>query len=278
MKGNIIKKTKIILTPPSASIKHDFIKPGYSLFTQPEHSSFGEICSHACNGFRSETTVKLSDQAKDALSTDKLILVRNSSTELQISCSSISLNLKYCYPIDHIKVNITTLKDEKRVVITCICQAHNFLEESVCFMANPDHQLSIVPLKLSMNIIAAYSRGQFTCVETEGMKSATNTPLVKVKKTLQYLLESSRECSHFHLLSHGKETFLGYVLVNNVLFEYQRGTPALDLAFCFLDHHENSGAFQEMGRGSVPHRCSRYHKHIVDDSELELLQTPLNTL
>ena len=277
--GNIFRKIKCFNLSSAGiqnkSLLHEFIKPAYTFLSQRTNSSLGEISSHMCYDFRSDTTVTLSDSALEALSTHTLQTDRISSTELQISCSCMSLKLKYSYPV-YLQTVSTVLKHERKVSITCFRQAHNFVEESVCFMANPDHQLSIVPLELSMNIIAAYSRGQFTCVETEGMKSATITPLVKVKKTLQYLFESSRECSHFHLLAHGKETFLGYVLVNNVLFDYQRGTPALDLAFCFLDHHENSEELSKKWEEDVcPTDVPDITNIFVDDSELELLQNTL---
>ena len=220
-------------------LTYNFIKPDYSLKAQLENETLGKVHYHICDGLSTETRVVLTkDSELEPLSIHNLNLVQLSPQVLKISCSSQSLLLKYCYPIDYSTLNMEISEDNKKLVITCPRQAQRFEEESPFVLMNPDHHLSILPLlsvEVNMDIILSHSRCQFLIAEKIVGKSGNISPTIAVKQTLQAIFGGCQMCFYFQFLSYEKET-LGYIIVNEILFDYQYRTPALDLAFSFLNH------------------------------------------
>ena len=270
----------IVIIPSGAitglhpSVAHyEFQKPDYSIL--PQQSSLGQIYYHISDGYSSETRIVLGKSTFDALSTHSLRSVQLSASDLLISCSSHSLLLKYCYPISYNTVDMKFLESYKEVIISCYRQAHKFEEESPCFVVSPDHYFSLLQVELSRDVIAAHSRRQFASAVARSIGSFNLPPIISVKQNLKLLFEGSKVCLYFHLLSPGMQS-LGYIIVNKTLFDYQYRTPALDLAFCFLNDRGSSKIVSKKWKELVhPTNILTTNKIFLDDPELEVLQNTL---
>jgi hypothetical protein len=199
---------------------------------------FGTVTSHICDGHKFDTEISLSEEALEALSTARLNSERVSSSVIRLCCNSLSFQLNLAYPIDY-----STLKVSESKGSLSVCgqrQLYSLGEERPCFAVNPDHCLSIVPTSSSMQLLASHFVMQMTNKEVHVVDRLHPTELpslLKVKLFLQVLLECAMSSSFF-LVNIPNNPCL--IVVNDILFDYQHKTPALDLAFCFVDDFDHN--------------------------------------
>ena len=226
----------------SSSVKYDFIKPEYSF--NPHKSDFGVVSAHICDSHTSKTIITLSKQAIRKLSTDEINYADHSASEMEISCRTLSVQLKFSYPIHHNTVIISRSKDDREMNITCYRYGYFFEEESAGFVVSPDHHFSLPPFKLNTAMVEVHASGQHTLPENNLCQSDKELSLpshYQIKRILQSIFEGcSNSCFYFQLVNlTGKEN-LGYIIVNKVMFDCERRTPVIDLAYCVLNKHSKS--------------------------------------
>ena len=222
--------------------EYDF--PQTQLYSHPESTEtnalFGTVTSHVSDGRKSETEISLSKATLKALSTSKLCTDRLSSREVRLRCNSLNFQLTLSYPINYDTVNIKVSKSKGSLTASCQRQCYSLEEERPCFIVSPDHQLSIVTITLSMRMMLSQSSMQLTREEDHLLETAHPAQLastqLKVKQFLQFFFECAMSSSFFSI---------GYpenclVVVNEILFDYQHKTPAIDLAFCFVNDFNQS--------------------------------------
>ena len=261
-----------------SSVKYDFIKPCYSSIIHK--SDFGVISSHFCDENSSETKVTLNKSAIRKLLTDNICHKRLSACEIEISCRTLSLKLKYCYPIHYNSLQINTSTKDGEMYISCFRQIHVFEEESAGFIVSPDHHLSLPPFKLNKAMVESHASGQYAYPEMD-MSKNMEKPLLSfiypVKLILQSIFEGcSNSISYFLLVNLSQNENLGYIIVNKVLFDCERRTPAIDLAFCILKNHANSDEVSKKWKKIVhPIKVVDVIKLLITDAGLEILDNVL---
>ena len=210
---------------------HNIEKP-----SQPDSILFGTVTSHVCDGYKSETEMCLSKATLEALSTARLNTDRISSHVVRLYCNSLSFQLSFSYPIDHDSLKIKLSKSKGFLTVSCQRQCYSLEEERPCFIVSPDHHLSIVPASLNMQVMLSQSYMQMTREESHLLETLHPTqlsPALMVKQFLQTFFECAMSNSFF-IIPLPKDIHC-LIVVNEILFDYQHKTPAIDLAFCFVD-------------------------------------------
>ena len=208
--------------------------------SQPDSILFGTVTSHVCDGYKSETEMCLSKATLEVLSTVKLNTDRISSREIKLYCNSLSFQLSFSYPIDYDSLYIKLSKSKGFLTVSCRRQRYSLEEERPCFIVSPDHHLSIVPASLNMRVMLSQSCMQMTREESHLLETSHPTqlsPALIVKRFLHAFFECSMNNSFF-TIPFPKKNIHCLIVVNEILFDYQHKTPAIDLAFCFVDDYD----------------------------------------
>ena len=228
-------------------------------------NDLGVITSHICMRYKSETEISLLKGKQDGITIGH---DKTSSRHIQINCGALQLSLWLSYPVDeNVKISRPM---EGKLSITCTRQAQNFYEKRYCIMVCPDHMLTIPPTNVSRKIIIEQTHMQFAIDEKKSLKAATPLlPLItKVKLTLQKLFTNFRS-TNFQLLSENKKC-CGLVIINKMLFDYQRRTPAIDTVFCFDNQTDVSSDNLKDWIRHLPQ--SKTTSIIVEEDEFRLLK------
>lgn len=202
--------------------------------------ALGILTSHICDGVGVDFEITLSDPAVVALALNGLHTEKISSSVIQLSCGRYVINLRCVYPIKYDEINIKVIKRCKMIKIFCPRQGYQFEEENSVFISSPDHQLSFSSQKMSESFMISHSGLQMTQKDLQVIKKPAHLkpPLLNVKETLMFFFQCHEEI-YFHLKNPHK-VFIGMVLVNRCMLDYQHKAPAVDAAFCFLEDHDFS--------------------------------------
>ena len=259
-----------------SSAKYAFIKPDYSSSTLK--GDLGDVCFHACDGRKSETKIKLSKSAIRKVSPENNIFHAGlSANEIEISCRTLSLKLKYCYPIYHSAVLMTYSSCDGELHITSLRKFNKFEEETAGFVVSPDHPLSLPPFKFDMTLVEVHTHGQYSFFEQETSNRIQDQAHLShdliMKRLLQSIFEGcSNNCFYFNLVGIKGNYIVGYIIVNKVLFDSERRTPVIDLAFCILKHRTNSDEVSKKWKKIVhPTKVADVISIKVDESNPEVL-------
>lgn len=259
----------------------DFAQYSFSQVTNLHNhpkNDFGELTLHVGDGDKMKSEISLFDSALEALTVKKLSTKKMSSNEIQLSCGMCQLNLTFVYPIDYNKICVQLSKARKNITIVSPRQTSQLLfkRNEPVFITIPDHQLSIPPQDVTDQILISHSGMQMNQVERQISNSCNRspefmTPLMKVKECFMTLFQLKNE--FYFCVSSSNGTNVGLILVNQLLFDYEHGAPALDLAFCFPDPINNSGNVGLAWSSIRKDQSTRII--IVDNDEHELLKTAL---
>ncbi len=218
--------------------------------TTQTNSSFGTVTSHIIShGSLSETEISLSKATIEALSTAKLGIDRVSSCEVKLYCDSINFILSFSFPINYNTIKMKRSKSKGSLTVSCQRQPYSLEEERPCFTVSPDHCLSIVPATFDLQRIHSQSLMQLTNEESQLVASRATQPFsaqIQVKTFLKILFENAMSCSFF-TIPLGKNAHC-LIVINQMLFDYQARTPALDLAFCFVNDSNRSDIVKKWKR------------------------------
>ncbi len=250
-------------------VQYNF-KPTHSQhFSFDGSDSLGNLISHICEGDVASSEVSFSDSAMAAKTSNEISVKKLVSNEIEVSCGPLhTCILKYRYPINYDGIKIKLSRKTKIAQIICPRLVHQFDEEDPAFIASPDHQLSLPPWQLSMESMIKLSGMQNSEIAVN-RDHALMPPLLNVKETFIGLFQ--HKMFYFQIKS-PQNVIIGYIIINNHLFDYYLKTPVLDIAFTFLDDCE----------GVLPHWNSvmkypevNYADILVDDAEYPVLKKTL---
>ena len=232
-----------------------------------QNKDFGTVISHTCNGYETKTVLSLSKCA-----VDKIIKKRVSPYQIQLLNDSFSFHLNYNYPTGDEEMEITNSTEEISIRIVSKRIEHSFTKECLHYIVSPDHQLSIPPIKDDYSdVIKHQATMQFTKEESAQKDNEPERdlpPLIRVKLVIQKLFEWSSSCRYIQISNPNQSEFI-LIAVNNILFDYQLQTPALDLAFCITEKNATAMEWDKM-------LCSmNYEQDVLNDAQLALLKSTL---
>ena len=271
-------KLNMFTTVVSANLKdmetpwteYDFCQN--ELYSHPDSTEknalFGTVTSHVSNGHQSETEISLSQATLEALSTAKLCTDKISSCEVVLHCNSLTFQLTLSYPINYDSINTKMSKSESSLTVSCQRQCYSLEEERPCFIVSPDHQLSIIPITLNMRMMHSQSSMQLTKEEDHLLETQLSSTQLKVKLFLEGFFERGTSSSFFSI---------GYqdnclIVINEILFDYQHKTPAIDLAFCFVNDFNHSDIIKKWEKVS---HSSKVRCLPLEEAELKFLKIVL---
>jgi len=240
-----------------------------------EWTDFGQMTSHMANGDEVKSEISLFDSTVEALYANKLNTKTVSSDQLRLSCGKHQLSIKYAFPVDYNRVRVKLSKVKKNITVISLRQAHQFEQERPIFTTAPDHQLSILPQDVPHDVMMHHS-GMQKNKEERKISDACNrshdmmTPLMNVKESFMVFFQYRKEF-YFHLRSPAG-FYIGFIVVNQCLFDYQQSAPAMDLAFCFLDLNNSGHVSSAWSRIIKDQKCRDI---TVIDAEEEILKSTL---
>ena len=255
----------LILSKGLSTKSYRLFQPYLKQFVAPiqQNEDFGTVVSHTCNGYETETVLSLSKCAGDNIRNKRV-----SPYQIQLLNDSFSFLLNYNYPTGDEKMEITDSTEETSIRIVSKRIEHSFTEECLHYIVSPDHQLSIPPIK---NVIKRQAKMQFTKEESAQKYNTPEQdlpPLIRVKLVIQKLFEWSSSCRYIQITNPNQSEFI-LIAVNNLLFDYQLHTPALDLAFCITEKNATAMEWDKM-------LCSmNYEQDVLNDAQLALLKSTL---
>ena len=224
-------------------IDYSFYKAGEpsKLKLDDANKRFGKVSSHVSNFCKSETKLSFTETALNALGSDKLRTERLSSCEVKFNCGSLNFHLCTCFPVDYGKLKVKISQSAGFMTVSCPRKPYRFEDEHPCFIVNPDHQLSIIPTKISAQMLSKQGQMQFTKKEEHQMKTRQQFHLPPITKLKLFLMEffQNVSCGSVFFEIHATATYC-IIVVNKTLFDYNHRTPAIDLAFSFVDESDKS--------------------------------------
>ena len=242
------------------------------IFKSGSSSPFGTVTLHTCDGGKSETEISLSELTLDALSSSKLETSKISSHEVMLQCGSLNFHLRLSYPINYGSVKIGVSKSKGFLSVSCQRQSYSLADERPCFIVSPDHKLSIPPSKPDPSCITehAYMQDEAKFIQAPCTAHLCSVD-TKVRGFLRFFFESVVNSSYFCIQSQdGSNCCL--IIVNEVLFDYKNKTPAIDLAYCFVDDFD---ALRVMSKWNDIISSSVVQKMLLEAAGLEILKKVL---
>ena len=204
--------------------------------------SLGRVTSHQVyDGCRSETKLKLSEDVL-SLPTSQLKTKRVSSSKVQINWGTQSFQLNSAFPIDYNRVKVTVSRRSSILILSCMRQIYNLEEEQPCFIASPGNQLSLIPADLDPVFLSRHAEMQLTEEELDIIANSSvekMTPLLSAKLFFKevFLDTMTNKVMAWEICTDSPKCLL---VINSLSYDYSLRTPAIDLAFCFLDSSEHS--------------------------------------
>ena len=203
-------------------------------------SSMGTIASHFGDGNNFETIIILNDVMLSSFTSVTSVTTKQiSSSVFEILCGSLKHRLSYPHPIEYNTLSLKISRTHKSMTILASRAAHDFAEENALFHVNPDNCLTLPPVFIGKREMSFFSGVQFTKQDHEARKIHHRewplmAPMENLKETMNILFTNLQTNEHF--LEIVIENVVHALLVfRNYVFDYQNGTPAIDLAFCFVE-------------------------------------------
>ena len=222
----------------SNTISHYFQK---TEVVTPHHidSPLCSVSSHTGDGDNFETVLQFRDAALSKFVSGAQITTKQiSSTEIEILCGRLKHKLCYPHPIEYDRLSLKISRKQKTITVLASRAAHNFEEENAFFQVNPANCLTLPPVFVGQTAVMKFSSMQFTKHDQEIMKACCREPslmppMVNLKETIDTLFKCSHE--HFFHIVLPVGGVHAMMIIQNHVFDYQNKTPAIDLAFCFLE-------------------------------------------
>ena len=245
------------------------------IFKSGSSSPFGTVTLHTCDGGKSETEISLSHLTLDALSSSEIETSKISCREVKLQCGSLNFHLRLSYPINYKSVKMELSKSKGSLSVSCQRQIYSLADERPCFIVSPDHKLSIPPSKPDPSHITKHAYMQVTREEAKFVQTPHTAHLcsvdTKVRGFLQFFFESVIKSSYFCIQSQDDSNCC-LIIVNEVLFDYKNKTPAIDLAYCFVDDFD---ALSVMSQWNEIISSSVVQNMLLEAAGLEILKKAL---
>ncbi len=197
-----------------------------------------KVVLHNSDQSKSETRIVLARNTSTVISSRAVKTEKVSSTVVKISCGSLSFQFYSSFPIKYGDMKLRISQSSQSMTLLCQRCPYSVGDERPCFIVSPSHSLSIVPMALGEDMMERQAEIQISLKERERFqnepfhKLIEEVPEMNVKNFLRWLFENVSK--GFHLYSINSDDCCCLILVNNLLFDYNHKTPAIDLAFYFL--------------------------------------------
>ena len=235
-------------------------------------SDFGTVASHSGDGDYFETVILLSDATlSKLLSGISASTKRISSSEVKILCGNLKHSIQYPHPIEYERLAVKISQKKKTVTVLASRTFHNFEQEKPLFQVDPENRLTLPPSNTPASCMLSYCGMQFTKKDRVIMEQccrerALMPPMVNLKESINILFQCCEE--HFFHIVLPVGGVHALLIVQNQLHDVQCKTPALDLAYCFLEEsyvHRVAPRWQSLATTNVRGIC-------MDESEFQLVK------
>jgi len=211
-------------------------------------SSLGVVTSHTGDGNQFESVLSLSDDAMSAYlhstQSPKISSKMISLSEIMVSLtmSEYSHRIHYPYPIKYDKLSIKISRQKKTVRVVALREAYRFEDESPLCLVNPDNRAVLPAMHFREGVVGNYSGMQYTKLDRSIKTRYNDEPslmpdILNLKESLHILFACQDE-TWFEIVSLTQQV-IGLFIVSNRIFDIQRKSPAVDLAFCFLEDSDS---------------------------------------
>ncbi len=140
---------------------YSFNQVKHASTSKPLMSDLGEVSRHICNSHQSKAEITLSKLALDYFKTSPITTSKISSRNIVLHCQDLQYNLHLNFPVDYSSLKVTH-KSEIFLLISCQRQPYSFKEERPCFIATPDHTVSLPVYTLNPSYMTSHGNIQIT--------------------------------------------------------------------------------------------------------------------
>ena len=231
-------------------------------------TSLGMLKSNAGDGKVHETVISINDPSQKPPSCDCV-----SSTEVKILLGSHKYVIPYHYPVDYDRLSIKISRKQKVITILASRQAHMFDLEKPLFSVNTSDDFNLLRMPLSDQLMISFCGMQFTKQERVIMEKCGRDfnqmpPMINLKESFNFFFQCQDD--YFFNIEAAFDT-RALIIVQDRVLNLQHDTPAVDLAFCFLEQSFVDKVTQQWQK--ITHLHTRDIE--ADEAELELLKKTL---
>lgn len=198
-------------------------------------TQLGKLTIHVGDGDSFETVIEVNEAVVSYFSS--LSPRRESPVEVHILIQSYRYVIVYPYPVDYDRLSIKLSRKQKTITILASRTTYSFECEKPFYIFNTSDEFSKLNVPMNDDGILTYSGMQFTEKERHIMQdSVVDSPLsslIKVKQSLTFLFQYDKE--HFFNIAVQDHSVYALIYVQQKMFDLQHRSPAVDLAYCFLD-------------------------------------------
>lgn len=198
-------------------------------------TQLGKLAIHAGDGDSFETVIEVNEAVVSHFSS--LSPRCESPVEVHILIRSHRYAIVYPYPVDYDRLSIKLSRKQKTITILAFRTTYSFECEKPFFTFNTSDEFSKLNVPMNDDGILSYSGMQFTGKERHIMqdkiKDSPLSPLIKVKQSLTFFFQYDGE--HFFNILVPSNNVHALIYVQDKVFDLQHRSPAVDLAYCFLD-------------------------------------------
>ena len=199
-------------------------------------TAFGTLLINGGDGQLFETVVAINEG--DVPHVSSLSAHGESPSEVQLLVRSHKYVVTYPYPVDYDRLSIKISRIEKIVTILASRMAYSLQYEKPVFVVNTSDEFSMLRVPLTDQDMITYSGMQFTKVDREIMQrcdrqSALMPAMINLKESMNFFFQCQKE--HFFNIAIPKNNVHALVVIQDRIFDFQNRSPAVDMAFCFLE-------------------------------------------
>jgi len=207
-------------------------------------SKFGKVSKYICDNYGMEVVIDPSESVLQYFSSSNNISSEKiSSRKIMLRIKDVNFLLQCSFPIDFSSVKISR-GSNGCILVSAQRQPYSLTEERACFITSPDHPMALLKTKLHPSYITNYHGiMQMTQKEAKSAMAVQRPELcsvkIQVRLGLLFLFRSALHSSFFLLRTPDKVCGC-LIVINNVLLDYEHKTPALDLAYSFVDDFDSN--------------------------------------
>lgn len=199
-------------------------------------TALGTLQINAGDGQHFETVVAVSEV--DVPYVSSMSAHGESPSEVQLLLRSHKYVITYPYPVDYDRLSIKISCKEKTVTVLASRMAYALQYEKPLFVVNTSDEFSMLRVTMTDNDMISYSGMQFTEADREIMQrcdrqSALMPAMINLKESMNFFFQCQKE--HFFNIALPGNDVNALVVVQDRIFDLQNRSPAVDMAFCFLE-------------------------------------------
>ena len=257
---------------------HTVSELSYSFLCTPPTSpapvtAMGALLTLVADGKLFEAVVVVSEAVIPHLSS--LSVLGDNPSEIQLVIRSQKYVIMCPYPVDHEQLSIKVSRKKREIAVLASRLAYVLEHEKPLFVVNTSDDFAKLRVPLSEQNMIAFSGMQFTKEDREtmercGRKAALMPAMINLKESMNFFFQCQKE--HFFTIAIPKNNVHALVVVQDRIYDLQHRSPAVDMAFCFLEVSfvATVASKWQLIAPSPGTRCI-----VVDKAELDLLKKVL---